>query len=261
MLLLTGGHDGNSFVSTTEVFPATSGCSPPSLPGKRADHTTFLTAEDQPMIATCGGVGGLSSCLVLNTSTGQWEENRMGPLLQKRWSHAAVTLAGHVHLIGGLGSSSSSSTTEILLADSTTWEQGPPLPIKMRLGPCAVAISATSFLVFYEREIREFDASIAGPTSSQGWAKEDKWPKLDTSRIYWPGCAKVGRDKLIIAGGFDFPTTHQTTEILDLTSQRISKGGKMATPRSWFHIADLCYHAWFPRYCQSALFVTEQEEQ
>ena len=139
-----------------------------------------------------------------------------------------------VYLVGGFFSSSS---TELLPADSTTWQQGPTLPFAMPAGPCAVAISSTSFLVFHEKEIREFDASIAGPTSSQGWAKEDKWPKMETSRINLPGCAKAGDDKVIIAGGGDdYFNTQQTTEILDLTSRRISKGGKMATPRESVHI-------------------------
>ena len=98
--------------------------------------------------------------------------------------------------------------------------------------------AVVSFLVFYKKEIREFDASTAGPTSNQGWAEEAKWPKLETSRIYRPGCAKLGDDKVVIAGGFDYygDSTHQTTEILDLTSRRISQGGKMATPRRNFHI-------------------------
>ena len=58
---------------------------------------------------------------------------------------------------------------------------------------------------------------------------------METDRIFWPGCAKLG-DKIIIAGGFDYPTTLQTTEILDLTSRTISKGGNLVTPRASFHM-------------------------
>ena len=162
----------------------------------------------------------------------------MGPMLQKRHFQAAVTLDQHVYVIGGGydASSPASSTTEILAAGSTTWQQGPPLPIEMFNGPCAVAISSTSFLVFYATEIREFDASIAGPTSGQGWAKERKWPKLKTKRYMWPGCAKVGEDMVVIAGGYDGQSVHQTTDILDLTSRKLSKGGKMSRVKFSFHI-------------------------
>ena len=177
---------------------------------------------------------------------GTWEESEgMGNLLQERSQHAAVTLDRQVFIIGGDGSASSSSTTEVLTADSKTWQQGPQLPIEMRYGPCAVAISASSFLVFYEKEIREFDQSIAGlvdarnvgrPLRNQGWREERRWPKLKTSRIWWPGCAKVGGNKVIIGGGFDGKSAHQTTEILDLTTRTIVQGGNMAMSRRSFHI-------------------------
>ena len=109
--------------------------------------------------------------------------------------------------------------------------------------PCAVAISATSFLVFYEKEIREFDASIDGPSSIGGWAKETKWPKLETSRVDSPGCAKIGENKVVIAGGEDAGSTVRlrSTEILDLSTRRITQGGKMTTPRIWFHIISFNY--------------------
>ena len=106
----------------------------------------------------------------------------------------------------------------------------------MRYSPCAVAISSTSFLAIYEREIREFDISLAGPTSSQGW--RDHWPKMETSRTNWPGCAKVG-NKVIVAGGNHVSTIHQTTEILDLETRRISKAGNLVSARCFFHIITL----------------------
>ena len=103
----------------------------------------------------------------------------------------------------------------------------------MRYSPCAVAISSTSFLAIYEREIREFDISIAGPTSSKGW--RNLWPKMERRRTNWPGCAKVG-NKVIVAGGSDSSTALQTTEILDLETRGISKGGNLVTARCFFHI-------------------------
>ena len=57
---------------------------------------------------------------------------------------------------------------------------------------------------------------------------------METSRQWWPGCVKLG-DKIIIAGGWDVSAL-QTTEILDLTSRTISKGGNLVTPRTFFHM-------------------------
>ena len=57
---------------------------------------------------------------------------------------------------------------------------------------------------------------------------------METSRRNLPGCAKL-ENKIIIAGGSNRGAL-QTTEILDLTSRTISKGGNLVTPRSSFHM-------------------------
>ena len=106
--------------------------------------------------------------------------------------------------------------------------------------PCAVAISPTNFFAIYGSEIREFDATIAGPLSRRGWRKKSKWPRLKTRRIYWPGCAKV-EQKVIIAGGYSRGTNYDTTKVLDLTTRTISFAGNMALPRRDFHINTVTY--------------------
>ena len=192
------------------------------------------------MLATCGGNDKewLSSCLVLNTTAGRWEENVMGPLLRTKGNHAVATLNDvGVYVIGGEGTST--GRTEFLPAQSLKWEQGPALPVDM-YRPCAVAISLNSVLAIYGLEIREFDASIAGPLSQRGWRKKNKWPGLKTRRIYWAGCAKVG-EKVIIAGGYSRGTNYDTTEVLDLTTRTISNAGNMASPRRVFHINTVTY--------------------
>ena len=50
-----------------------------------------------------------------------------------------------------------------------------------------------------------------------------------------PGCAKLGSNKVIVEQGIGDGTRHQTTEILDLTTRKISKGGNMVKPRYSFH--------------------------
>ena len=116
------------------------------------------------------------------------------------------------------------------------WQQGPTLPVDMG-GPCAVAITATSFLAIFGDVVREFDAAIAGPTSNEGWRVAGMWPSLKTSRSSWPGCVKFGQ-KVIIAGGWD-GATFQSTEILDLDTRQIILGGDMAMPRHYFHLATI----------------------
>ena len=64
IVLLTGGWNGGR-LSSSEVFPSTSGCNPPSLPEARDLHTIFTTAEARPRVAACGGHLALS-CTILH---------------------------------------------------------------------------------------------------------------------------------------------------------------------------------------------------
>ena len=49
--------------------------------------------------------------------------------------------------------------------------------------------------------MRQFDSSIAGPSSDEGWAADGEWPDLVVER-YGPGCATL--DTLcLIAGGLN----------------------------------------------------------
>ena len=206
---------------------------------ERHYHTTFLTSDLRPVIATCGGttVGRriLASCLVLDQSKNRWDERSMGDLTMGRYFHAAATLNSlGVYNIGG-GTAINQWTSNFLPAQSMQWQEGPVLPVGMS-APCAVTISPTSFLVIYDYDIREFDADIAGPISIEGWRDERRWPKLETRRKK-PGCAKIGQ-KVIIAGGY-YPGDLRSTEVLDLDSHVLSAGEDMGSPRSWFHLATI----------------------
>ena len=190
-------------VKSVEVYPRTENCSVPDLQPKRRRHTTFLTSDSTPSIAICGGVEqGVwtsASCLVLDQANQVWNDTIMGSLTMAREDSAAVTL-NHVgvFIIGGASKVTSGRgkiaenqrTSEFLETGSMQWQAGPSLPVDMAK-PCAVAISATSFLVIHHKIIREFDVVTAGPISSQGWRRASTWPTLKTSRTAWPGCAKL----------------------------------------------------------------------
>ena len=154
----------------------------------------------------------------------------MGSLKKTRYINAVARLNYiGVFIIGG-------TTSEFLAAGTMQWQEGPTLPVSMTY-PCAVAITATSFLVIFGTHIREFDVAIAGPTSSEGWKEAQRWPELQTSRADNPGCAKVGQ-KVIIAGGKGSGTL-RSTEVLDLVSRQLTPGGRMATPRRFFHVSTI----------------------
>jgi hypothetical protein len=168
----------------------------------------------------------------------------MGSLTMKKGYSAAATLDYiGVFIVGGdqgdqdrPASPNNWRTSEFLAAGTMQWQEGPALPVDMTY-PCAVRITPTSFLSIAGTDIREFDAAIAGPTSSEGWREAGRWPALKTSRTYWPGCAKIGH-KVIIAGGYNGGTL-SSTEVLGLVSRRITSGGEMVMPRRRFHIATI----------------------
>ena len=128
------------------------------------------------------------------------------------------------------------SSSEFLAAGAMQWQEEVALPADMSQ-PCALAITATSFLAIYGTDIRKFYTAIAGPTSSEGWREAGDWPKLKTLRTSWPGCAKIGQ-KVIIAGGYNGREL-SSTEVLDLVDRQISLGGAMSSPRRLFHVATI----------------------
>ena len=242
----------NTSVKSVEVYPRTENCSVPDLPLSRRRHTTFLTSGPSPSIAICGGVeqgvGTSATCLVLDQVNRVWNRTIMGSLTMARENGVAVTL-NHVgvFIIGGTlkkanGYASApmaenQRTSEFLETGSMQWQAGPTLPEDMAK-PCAVAISATSFLVIHHNIIREFDVFTAGPMSWRGWKSASTWPILETSRTGFPGCAKI-RQKVIIAGGWPWHSGYKGIEVLDLVTRQITQGGDLIIPRHWFHLATI----------------------
>ena len=242
LLFVTGGYNGSFRLSSTETYPRSSDCLPPSLPVGLSGHTTFVTSDQNAFVATCGGFTDDSytgSCLVLDPTNKRWDKSKMGSLTTPRVYGASATL-NHigVFIVGGF-SINNRRSSEFLAEGQMQWQEGPVLPVNMS-HPCTVKISPSSFLVIQGRNIREFDAAIAGPTSVEGWREAGRWPSPKTSSIEWniqPGCAKVGQ-KVIITGGFNEKGL-SSTEVLDLVNRQISSGGQMATPRKWFHVATI----------------------
>ena len=253
LLFITGGSTATlvnpvtTLLSSTEIYPRSSDCSPPSLPLGVMGPTTFVTSEPTALVATCGGTteeGSTASCLVLDPINQCWDEIRMGSLTRKRSSAAAVTL-DHIGVFILGGNRFFGNTSEFLAAGTMQWQEGPAVPVGIyqhHSSSCSVKISPSSFLVIGGTIIREFDAAIAGPTSLRGWREVDRWPALKTIRIF-SGCAKIGQ-KVIIAGGFNIAagingTGLGSTEVLDLVNRRITPGGEMETPRFGLHLATI----------------------
>ena len=251
VVLLTGGQQRQCpqcptvRLSSTEVFPSTNGCSPPALPEPRSFHALFTTPEPNSIIAACGGWYGSyygASCLVLDVENKRWDENIMGPLTMTRGYSAVVTLKNiGNYLIGGVCGGCGSNikgTTDFLAQGSQQWVAGPTMPVDMN-HPCTVVINERNFLAIYGNDIREYEVNIANPTSDNGWQQGTKWPQLQTHRIYWHGCIKIGK-KVIVSGGYsNYGNALSSTEVLDLETRKIEYAGDLATPREFFQMVKI----------------------
>jgi len=245
-LLVTGRRNlgRRDYISSAEVYPASTDCSPPSLPASRLHHTMFVTAKPTPLVATCGGIDGkfeTASCLVLDPLSNRWAKDMMGALTMKRVGSGAVTI-DHigVFVLGG-DDESGGISSDFLAAGTMEWQSGPPLPLKMSW-PCVVPITNTSFLAIFEWFIHEFDASIADPTSGDGWQMDGRFShlRLRTRRAKGHGCAKFGQ-KVVITGGAQWPDLLELsrTEVLDMKRGVVTYGGNMALPRKSFYLATI----------------------
>ena len=180
--MLTGGLDDSSakFLKSAILYPE--GCNVPSMDGVRRDSVvSFLTQDVPPRIGVCGGY--TTSCLVLQH--GHWSEGILDNLPEERQDAATARIDAGVYILGG-GTPSEDKTSFsslFLRANSSSWVSGPELPVSMTYGPCAAPISAHSFLIVHEFDVREFDTRVAGLTSSAGFKEPGRWPQLSENVV------------------------------------------------------------------------------
>ena len=178
-----------------------------------------------------------ASCLVLDVQNQRWDENKIGPLNSARQQAAAVSLETiGTFVLGGRmrwSGQNQRRTSEFLAEGASQWVWGPDIPVDMA-APCAVKHSQSSFLLIFDKDIREYQADIADPTSSSGWQPAVKWPQLQISRKETPGCSKI-ENLIVIAGG----NYHETPEVLDLSTRTISFASAASVSRIRFHMATI----------------------
>ena len=133
-VLLIGGFHSNS----VEVI-GLDNCSVPDLPEVRHGHGSFVTGWGS--LAVCGGWWDgkpmSSDCLVLNTTSKQWERGILGNLIGSAVLGVVPMNVGTymVHL----------TTSSFLPSGEQEWIAGPNPPEKVQ---CAARISASSFFFF-----------------------------------------------------------------------------------------------------------------
>ena len=229
-LILTGGLDSNySRISSVGVV-GFENCLVPDLPEARFDHGSFMTENDS--LAVCGGWWDgkpwSSDCLVLNTTSKQWQRGLLGNILGN-------AVLGVVSL--DVGTFMVHPRTSSFLPDGAqNWTAGPTPSDEVQ---CAAGISASSFLIFGGKSVRQYDSSKAGPSmGDEGWLPGGEWDDLRVERRR-PGCATIGALCLVAGGRNHNDELLKSVEVIFLTSKSLGKAEDMMQPRDNFQLIAL----------------------
>ena len=103
---------------------------------------------------------------------------------------------------------------------------------------CATGISTSSFLTFSGKLARQFDSSIAGPSSDEGWTADGEWPNLLVER-YRPACETLQGLSLVAGGRNNQGELLKSVEIIFLNSKSLGKAKDMLKPREYFNLIAL----------------------
>jgi hypothetical protein len=101
---------------------------------------------------------------------------------------------------------------------------------------CAVSISESKLLIIRDSKVREFDTSVAGPLSAEGWRPAGTWPDLATAR-FSSGCVAIEGLVVVVGGWADGAL--KTTEIINIATKTVSFGPELKQARAFFHLAVL----------------------
>ena len=227
--VLMGGLDPTyRKLSSPEVF-GLDDCLVPDLPEVRFDHGSFTT--DSGSIAVCGGWWSgkpwSSDCLILNTTSKQWERGLLGEVLEP-------VVIGVVSLDAGT-LMMHKRTSSFLARGSQEWIAGPSTTEEVQ---CVAGISPSSFLAFLGKLVRQYDSNVAGRTTmgNDGWLQDGEWPfDLQVERRR-PACATLGATCVIAGGRDENGELLKSVEVIYLNSKSLGKGGDMLKPRDHFQL-------------------------
>ena len=226
VMWLIGGKNSKAVSLSSIKVIGLDNCSVPDLPETRFDHGSFMTGWGFP--AVCGGWWAnkpwSSDCLVLNTTSKQWERGLLGNLLGD-YVRGVISFDIGTFMVHPTISS-------FLPSGEREWVAGPNPP---DLVQCATGISASSFLVFGGKSVRQYDSSIAGPSSADGWSTETEWPDLEVER-YIPACATIDALCIVAGGRNEHDQLLKSVEIIFLTTKEVAQAEDMLKPRDHFNL-------------------------
>ena len=227
-LLLIGGQSSEGPTSSIEMF-GFENCTIPPLPETRYDSGAFITLNQIPQLAVCGGwwMGkpNSSDCLTLNVTAGQWERGTFTNGVLGDGVSSVINLEENgVFVVHNIGMS-------FLAPGSDSWIAGP-----MFSSPavCGCNISITSFVTIHMNDtnnVQQYSLTENGVSPEPS----NLWPNLVAKR-YRPGCGATSYH-LVVAGGVSASNEFlDSVEVYTIATKALRSGGRLRQARAFFQI-------------------------
>ena len=218
--MIAGGYNGSQ-LSTVEVLGEEGqNCKLPNLP-KGISYVPSIFNHGNNIIL-CGGQHNENSCLRLD---GQ-EWLHFNNLTHERTQSSAIAIKGQGSFI--FGGENNKLTSEFLPLGDNKWQNGSDID-KGTYESCVVKVTDQELLIIggTDTPYRILKYNLTSEASDNPWKELDA--KLKQGRQ--DHACHVFNGKVIITGGRHLGESLKSTEILDLNSMKLKKGGEMNESR------------------------------
>lgn len=229
IVALAGTDDRGRPVSEVEAFDGSVWRTVARLPGDGLNAPTASIVEGRVYV-----IGGFATVTnrptdevhVLDLRTMHW--SRGAPLPQPRGGHAAVVLAGRIHVLGGGNSRTTLADHSVYDPRTDTWRELAPVPRSVG-SPAVVVVDGRIHLIGGRSGHADFgDVHIYGPAT-------DTWSAGAAIEPRGTAGAVVHRGGILLCGGESQARRTNLDSVLrfDLATGRWTEATPLPTPRKF----------------------------
>ena len=182
-------------------------------------------------IYVIGGFGGATNVptakvRVLDAATGGWRE--VAPLSAPRGGHAAVVLAGRIHVLGGGNSQSTVADHSVYDPAANRWSEAAPLP-RSEGSPAAVALGGKIYVIGGRSGLEDYGDTFVYDPDSDSWSRGPSIPPRGTAG------AAVWRGSIYVFGGESQASGRVLADVYRLSpgAARWQRVSRMPTARNY----------------------------
>jgi N-acetylneuraminic acid mutarotase len=178
-----------------------------------------------------GGFGGATNVptakvRVVDASSGSWRDS--APLPAPRGGHAAVVLAGRIHVFGGGNAVSTIADHSVYDPALNSWSQAAPLPRSVG-SPAAVALGGKIYVVGGRSGLEDYGDTFVYDPRSDNWSRGPSIPPRGTAG------AAVWRGSIYVFGGESQAKGRVLSDVYRLSpgAARWQRVSRMPTARNY----------------------------